>query len=85
MPRNKKSATASATESASEQKETTSDNVEVPSTEGQTSASAIAFGKQEASGRIRGPVEEVIAKRVRTLGKKIVCLLVAPLYLCHEG
>lgn len=46
MPRNKKSATASATESASEQKETTSDNVEVPSTEGQTSASAIAFGKQ---------------------------------------
>lgn len=74
MPRNKKSTAApTSTESPSAPAPEISESTPVGEGAERTS-SASAFGKQESSGRIRGPVEEVIAKRVRTLGKKIVRL-----------
>ena len=70
MPRNKKSTPAEVTEQVESQTEV----VFTSPADGQSSdtPAASGFGKQEASGRQRGPVEEVIAKRVRQLGKKIV-------------
>ncbi|KAI9632245.1 uncharacterized protein MKK02DRAFT_30112 [Dioszegia hungarica] len=76
MPRNKKSTAATAGTGADPAAQEPA--VAAPPAEAGPAAPSVpttdpssAFGKQESSGRIRGPVEEVIAKRVRTLGKKI--------------